>query len=91
MADEDEAQPIVWDIGLQGRAWRGGEALAKLYQLPEKLEMIEGRLFWDEDERLRMLAALLENVGLVAAVRLASLDLWREAIEQAATQGDAPV
>src|SRR5437762_7257042 len=82
--EEDERPPLVWEIGLEGRAWRGGEAMARLERLPEKLEMMDGRLFWDDEERLQMLAALLENVGLVAAVRLAPLDLWCQAIQQAA-------
>ena len=40
---------------------------------PEKLELIEGFLLYDQDERRRLLALLLVNVGLLEAVRAA---LW---------------
>jgi hypothetical protein len=36
----------------------------------EKIELIEGRMFWTDEDRLNMLALLLENVGMGAAVRL---------------------
>lgn len=53
---------------------------------PEKLELISGYLIapanWRE-ERRRLLAALLINLGLVDAVRLAPESLWREALERA--------
>lgn len=71
-----------WDIRIEGRAW-GPEALARLEALPEKFEMMGGRLFFSEQERLTLLAALLENVGLAAAVRLAPAELWRQALERA--------
>ena len=47
---------------------------------PEKIELIEGKLFWSEDDRLTMLALLLENVGIDKAVRLGNPQIWREAI-----------
>ncbi|MFN8558236.1 MAG: hypothetical protein U0531_13140 [Dehalococcoidia bacterium] len=37
---------------------------------PEKFEMIDGKLFWSDEERLTMLALMLENVGIDAALRL---------------------
>jgi hypothetical protein len=47
---------------------------------PEKLEMIDGKLLHDDDERLRLLALLLENVGADAAVRLGDPNVWRAAV-----------
>jgi len=49
---------------------------------PEKAEMIEGKLFGTEEERLTVLALLLENVGIDKAIRLGDADVWREAISE---------
>ena len=42
--------------------------------------MIEGKLFWSDEERLTMLALLLENVGAAQAVRIGDSDVWRAAV-----------
>ena len=68
-----------WDIRAEGRAWRS-EAPDRYALTPEKLEMIDGKLLHDDEERLRLLALLLENVGADAAVRLGDPGLWRAAI-----------
>ena len=72
-----------WDIRREGRAWSTDEMLERLEAAPEKLEVTEGKLYWDDEERLTMLAMLLENVGIDAAVRLGDPQLWREAIDAA--------
>lgn len=41
--------------------------------------MINWRLLGSDDERLALLALLLENVGADAAVRLADPKIWRSA------------
>ena len=69
-----------WEIGRKGRAWRGGEAMARYELTPEKIEMVDGKLFNDDDERLRMLAMLLENMGTDTAVQLGGPEVWREAV-----------
>jgi hypothetical protein len=69
-----------WDIRRTGRAWSGDEARSRWNLTPEKIEMIRGKLFWEEKDRLTMLALLLENVGVDAAVRLGDPAVWREAI-----------
>ena len=71
---------INWDIRRQGRAWKGPEARARYQLSPEKIELIEGKLFWTEEDRLRMVGLLLENVGADAAVRMGNPAVWREAI-----------
>lgn len=48
---------------------------------PEKIELIHGYLFWSEEERLKLLALLLANVGLDKAVRLGDLETWKAAID----------
>ena len=70
---------IHWDIRLEGRAWRK-EALDRFNLVPEKTEMIDGRLFWSEADRVRMLGLLLENVGAAEAVRLGDPEVWRRAV-----------
>jgi hypothetical protein len=38
-------------------------------------------MFWTEEQRLNMLALLLENVGMDAAVRLGDPALWKQSID----------
>jgi hypothetical protein len=71
-----------WDIRRKGRAWRGEEARARYDLSPEKIELIEGKLFWSEKDRLNMLGLLLENVGVDKAVRMGDPDVWREAVAE---------
>ena len=71
---------IAWDIRPEGRSWTRGEALERFGRAPEKIEMIEGKLFWDDEQRLAMLGLLLENVGADAAVTLGDPAVWREAV-----------
>lgn len=70
---------IEWDIRREGRGW-GDRSLDRYMLAPEKIELIEGKLFWSEEDRLAMLGLLLENVGVDAAVRLGDPNVWREAI-----------
>jgi hypothetical protein len=69
-----------WDIRREPRAWRSGEAMQRYELAPEKIEMIEGKLLWDDNARLMLLGLLLENVGADAAVRLGDPAVWRAAI-----------
>ena len=71
---------IAWDIRREGRAWGAGEAMARFALTPEKFEMDRGKLFWEDAERLTLLALLLENVGIDQAVRLGDPELWRAAV-----------
>lgn len=71
---------VRWDIRREGRPWSGGGALQRFELTPEKFEMVDGRLFWSDDERLTLLALLLENVGADAAVRLGNPEVWRAAV-----------
>ena len=71
---------MEWKIGLEGHSWDGDEMLERLELMPEKREIIDGKLFWTEEDRLAMLAMLLENVGTAAAVKLGDADAWRRAV-----------
>lgn len=78
-ATVDEAYALDWDIQPEGRAWRGG--IDRLELAPRKIELCEGRLFCSDEDRLVMLAMLLENVGMNAAIKLAPLERWHAALE----------
>jgi hypothetical protein len=71
---------VTWDIRRDGHAW-GGEAMSRYEMTPEKTEMVAGKLYWTEEERLTMLALLLENVGTDKAVRIGNPDIWRAAVD----------
>lgn len=73
---------VEWDIRRQGRAWNAGEIPRRYDLAPEKMELIEGKLFWTEEDRLIMLGLLLENVGIDKAIRLGNPQLWRAAIAE---------
>lgn len=75
---------IQWDIRRAGRAWHGDEARARYNLTPEKFEMDEGKLFWSDEDRVTLLALLLENVGVDRAVRLGDPKVWKAAV------GDLP-
>ena len=72
-------QHVDWDIRREGHAW-GDEAEAARNLRPEKLEIWEGRLLFEEEERILLLGLLLENVGADAAVRLGDPNVWRAAV-----------
>ena len=71
---------IQWDIRREGRAWRGDEARERFSLTPEKFEMVKGQLFWGDEQRVTLLALLLENVGVDRAVRLGDAKVWRAAV-----------
>lgn len=73
-----------FDIRREGRRWSPEEMERKWRphpEAPEKLELIEGKLFVSEGQRITMLGWLLEMVGADAAVRLGDPKVWREAVE----------
>ena len=70
-----------FDIRRQGRAWVGDEVRDRLRRLGEcQIEVLDGRLFFDEFQRRMLLGMLLENVGLDTAFELADQNLWRQAL-----------
>ncbi len=72
-------QPTDWDIRNEGRAW-GDEAMERYMLTPEKFEMVDGKLLWNDEMRVQLLGLLLENVGADKAVQLGSPDVWRAAV-----------
>ena len=73
-------QDAEWDIHQAGRAWLSGEARERYELTPGKIEMIEGKLLWSDEERVALLGLLLENVGADRAVRLGDPDVWLGAV-----------
>lgn len=73
--------PVNWDVRRGPRAW-GSEAMQRYELTPEKIEMVEGKLLWDDEARLNLLGLLLENVGADAAVRLGDPAVWRAAVAE---------
>ena len=43
--------------------------------------MWEGKLLWDDEQRINLLGLLLENMGADEAVRLGDPAVWRAAIQ----------
>ena len=72
-----------WDIRLGGRAWAKGEAFARhdLVAQTCRIEMVQGKLLWSDEDRLILLALLLENVGASKAVKLGDPTVWRDAVK----------
>jgi hypothetical protein len=71
---------IHWDIRGEGRSWGQGEAMDRYSLTPEKLEMVDGKLLWSDQEREMPLGLLLENIGADRAVRLGDRKVWRAAV-----------
>jgi hypothetical protein len=71
---------VDWDIRREGRAWTDAEFDQRLDLRPEKLEVWEGKLLWEDEERILLLGLLLENLGADVAVRLGDPAVWKAAI-----------
>ncbi len=70
---------IDWDIRNEGRSWRD-EAMERYALTPEKLEMVDGKLLWSDEDRELLLGLLLENVGADRAVQFGDPKVWRAAV-----------
>lgn len=88
-------RPFGFDIRREGRAWTAEEIEAKHRPhetVPEKMELIGGKLFWTDEQRTTMLGWMLEQLGADAAVRLGDPEVWRGAVEEMLREktGDPP-
>ena len=81
-----KSNSVDWNIGRTGRSWRS-EAMRRWKLTPEKIEMVDGKLFDTDEQRLVMLGMLLENLGADAAVRLGDPQVWREAVARILANG----
>lgn len=81
MSEPHDPRTVRWDIRREGHAWKGDEIYSRYRDLtPEKIELIDGKLFWTEEDRIAMLGLLLENVGADATVRLGDPAVWKAAV-----------
>ncbi len=67
-----------WDIRREGRRWTREEFERRSYQAPEKIEFVGG-IFASDEERMTVLAMLLENLGIDRAVQLGNPADWKAA------------
>lgn len=70
-----------WDIRRQGRRWTREEFDRRIYEAPEKIEFAGG-IFSSDDERITVLAMLLENLGIDRAVQLGNPADWKAAVAE---------
>ena len=68
-----------YDIRRKGHRITGGAD--RLFTVT-RTEMPDGKLFNSDEDRIHVLALLLESVGIDAAVRLGPPHLWREAVDK---------
>ena len=68
------------DVRREGRSWQGEEFELSYFAMPEKMEACDGMLYCSDVDRLKVLAALLENIGADRAVRIGNPDVWRAAV-----------
>jgi hypothetical protein len=70
---------LIWDIRGDGRTWSGDEAMGRYLSSPHKLEMLDGKLLDNVEERENLLGLLLENIGANRAVEFGDPKVWRAA------------
>jgi hypothetical protein len=82
------SSPISWKIGAEPATLTGEEFRARYDhpEMPEKFEVYQGKLFWADEQRLHVLAMLIEEVGLRHALALCS----PEAVKQALSPSEPP-
>lgn len=69
-----------FDIRLEPRSWTHDEILVRHDELPGRLEVVGGKLCSNEEQRLLLLGALLEHVGIARTLQLGPLKVWAAAI-----------
>ena len=74
--------PISWKIGLEPATLTHEEFRARYDHphMPEKFEIYQGKLFWHDDQRLHLLAMLLETIGLKRALALCPPEAVKETL-----------
>ncbi len=77
-----------WDIRREPREWTAEEWNRRIYQAPEKIEFAGG-IFRTDEDRMTVLAMLLETLGIDRALQLGNPADWKAAIDDLlqSTQG----
>ena len=80
--DEYPPDPLAirWEFGREPIDWGDlpGSYQARYELTPHKIELIDGKLFWQDDVRLIMVGLLLENLGLDKVMQLGDPRVWKE-------------
>ncbi|MEK7675644.1 MAG: hypothetical protein AAB676_07410 [Verrucomicrobiota bacterium] len=76
--------PIPWKIAADPATLTGDEFWARYHHpyLPEKFEATGGKLLWSDEQRLHVLAMLLEAVGLRRARSLCLPEVVPDALAE---------
>ncbi len=63
-----------WKFDREGRAWHGDETLERNNLLPDsaRIEIHQGKLLFSDDERMTLLAMLIENIGIAKLIEFLS-------------------
>ncbi|MGH2584376.1 MAG: hypothetical protein ACRDJE_05625 [Dehalococcoidia bacterium] len=78
--DDDHRVEPRWDIRREGRDWVADEVQARWQLTPERIELLDGKIFGTEKDRRLMLGLLLELLGADVAVRMGDPSVWRAAV-----------
>jgi hypothetical protein len=70
-----------WNIGRLSHEW-GEELPSRADLLPKQFGVIDERLTLSEEERITLLAILLELVGTDRAIQLGDATTWRRSAEE---------
>lgn len=75
---------ITWKVDLEPTVLTGQEFRARYNHrnMPEKFEAIHGKLFWSDEQRLHVLAMLLEAVGLKRTLSLCPPEALRAVLTE---------
>ncbi len=84
--------PISWKIAPEPATLTRDEFWARYEHrhMPEKFEAMDSKLFWSDEQRLHVLAMLLEAVGLCRALTLCPPEAVRAALNVAPVGGPNP-
>lgn len=79
-----DSAPHLWNIQRCGYSWSGETLSTRNDQIPSaaRIEIHNGRLLYDDDERMTLLALLLENLGIDNAIKLGDLKNWFDAVAE---------
>ena len=69
-----------FDVRREGRRYEGDEFNKTYFSIPEKMEACDGQIYCTDDDRLKVLGALLECMGADAAVGIGDPAVWRAAV-----------